>query len=175
MSTCTVLGCGRPHHARGWCRPHWRRARRGDVRASVPIRGAGLSYAGLHRRLRAVRGPAAGRPCAECSAPACVWSYDGTDPDARTDPVDGHRYSLDPARYRPLCRACQRRATAPRRGGRAATAVDVERAARLYRAGATARGVASVLRTSPAAVLSALRAHGVPIRAPARQRRQPTS
>lgn len=154
MSTCTVLGCGRPHHARGWCRPHWRRARRGDVRASVPIRGAGLSYAGLHRRLRAVRGPAAGRPCAECSAPACVWSYDGTDPDERNDPARGYRYSLDLARYRARCRSCHRRTTA----------LEVERVARLYRAGASSAGIAALLDISPTTVLRALRTQDVPIR-----------
>lgn len=176
---CSLAGCGRPHHGHGYCRPHHARwLRHGAPLAEVPIgavRAGGESSRSVRRRLQAERGSAVGQCCGGCGAAAVVWSYDGTDPDARTDPVDGHRYSLDPARYRPLCRACQRRTSAPRRGGRAATVVDVERAARLYRAGATARGVACVLRTSPAAVLSALRTHGVPIRAPARQRRQPTS
>jgi hypothetical protein len=121
-----------------------------------------------------------------------VWSYDGTDPDERTEPGlqagpeaqeppdptstapagRERRYSLDPARYRPLCRFCHRRAVLdraapvpePRRG---APAMDVERAARLYEAGASAAGIAGLLRVSPDAVLRALRARGLTIR-PAR-------
>jgi hypothetical protein len=42
--------------------------------------------------------------------------------------------------------------------------VDVERAARLYRDGASARGIARLLGTSRTAVYTALRAHGVVMR-----------
>jgi len=108
-----------------------------------------------------VRGPAAGRPCAECSAPACVWSYDGADPTERIDPARGYRYSLDLARYRPQCRSCHRRTTA----------LDVERVARLYRAGASSAGIAALLDVSPATVLRALRSHDVPIRSRTRRSR----
>jgi hypothetical protein len=48
--------------------------------------------------------------------------------------------------------------------------LDVERAAQLYRAGASARGIGAVLHTSPATVLRALRAHGVTIRPTGRTR-----
>lgn len=89
-----------------------------------------------------------------------MWSYDGTDPDERTDSARGYRYSLDLSRYRPLCRSCHRHATGP--GG--AGPLDVERAAWLYRAGASSRGIAALLDASPSAVLRALRTHGVPIR-----------
>lgn len=170
---CTLSGCGRRHYARGYCRAHHARWRRhGDPLAVVPIgagRATGTSYRSACRRVRTVRGPATEQSCAECGAPAVVWSYDGTDPDARTD-AQGRGYSLDPGRYRSRCRSCQRRAS----GGRAArvgAVMDVERAARLYRGGATARGIGAVLGQSPGAVLGALRAHGVPIRAPARARR----
>lgn len=117
-------------------------------------------YSAMRHRLVAGRGPAAAQPCAGCDRRAQVWSYDGAAPDERTDRTRGHRYSLDPARYRPLCRSCHRRATA--RG--ASGPLDVERAAWLYRAGASSRGIAAVLDASPSAVLRALRAHGVPIR-----------
>lgn len=157
MRGCSVAGCARAHHARGLCRPHWRRARRGDVRAAEPIREPGTpSYSALRRRLRATRGPAAGHPCGDCCGPARVWSYDGRDPDERTDAVRGYRYSLDLAHYRPRCRPCHRRALAG--------PIDVARAARLYRAGASSAGIAALLDVSPATILRALRTHDVPIR-----------
>lgn len=127
-----------------------------EIRDAAAVPG----YCAMRQRLVTARGPAAAQPCAGCDRDAQLWSYDGTDPDERTDPVRGCRYSLDPARYRALCRSCHRRATA--RG--AAGPLDVERAAWLYRAGASSRGIAAVLDASPSAVLRALRAHGVPIR-----------
>ena len=164
---CTVAGCGRGHHGLGLCRAHWTRARRcGSAAAQTVIRAAPAvcGYYALRRRLTAVRGPAAALPCAECARPARVWSYDGTDPDARTDPARGYRYSLDLFRYRPRCRSCHRCATGP--GG--AGPLDVSRAARLYEAGASSRGIGALLGASPSAVLRALRARGVPIRDRAR-------
>ncbi|GAA3224604.1 hypothetical protein GCM10017691_12730 [Pseudonocardia petroleophila] len=153
--------CGRPHHGRGLCRPHWDRFHRGgDMGAEIRDAAAVPGYCAMRQRLVAARGPAAAQPCAGCDREAQLWSYDGTDPVERTDPARGRRYSLDPDRYRPLCRSCHRRATA--RG--AAGPLDVERAAWLYRAGASSRGIGAVLDASPSAVLRALRAHGVPIR-----------
>lgn len=194
---CTVAGCERPHKAHGYCRTHYRRwQRHGDPLADAPVRdrapAAGPSAWSALRRVRIERGPATGQVCAECAGLAAVWSYDGTDPDERTqpgpqagpgaeEPADSsstaaagreRRYSLDPGRYRPLCRFCHRRAVLdraapvpePRRG---APVMDVERAARLYEAGASAAGIAGLLRVSPDAVLRALRARAVTIR-PAR-------
>jgi|GEM_PF-2694155 len=176
---CAVPACDRPHQARGYCRAHYRRwQRHGDPRAEVPI-STEVGYRAAHERLRAARGAAAGQECAECGGQAVVWSYDGADPDERTEPARGRRYSLHPVRYRPRCRFCHRRAVVDRgavlpaaRGGLAAPDLDVERAGRLYRSGATARGIGALLRVSPHAVLRALRAHGVPIR-PARRTRDP--
>ena len=85
------------------------------------------------------RGPASGRRCAGCAAPAACWSYDGTDPDERTDPARGYRYSLDLDRYQPRCRSCHRRAdprprraphTGPRRRHRAGRAALPRRSQR---------------------------------------------
>ncbi|GAA3247674.1 hypothetical protein GCM10017691_57160 [Pseudonocardia petroleophila] len=165
MTGCSVPGCGRPHHARGWCRPHWRRARRGTLRPEDPIRDASVapSYFTVRRRLTARRGPAAGRACAECPRPAQLWSYDGTDPDERTDPPRGYRYSLDLLRYRPRCRSCHRRS--------AARPIDAERVARLYRGGASSAGIAALLDSSPNTVLRILRANDVPIRSRTRRSR----
>ena len=72
-----------------------------------------MTYRAAHERVRAERGPASAQRCAQCGRPAAVWCYDGADPAARTDDR-GRRYSLDPARYRPRCRSCHRRAAVPR-------------------------------------------------------------
>lgn len=175
---CSVPGCERPHKARGYCRPHYRRwQRHGGAAVDVPI-GRGVGYRAAHKHLRAERGAAAGQECAECGGAAALWSYDGTDPHERIEPARGRRYSLDPDRYRPRCRFCHRRAAVDRGAvlpstiGRAAPDLDVERAARLYQAGASARGIGALLRVSPDAILRALRAHGVPIR-PSRRTRHP--
>ena len=113
--------------------------------------------------------------CAECGAPAVDWSYDGTDPAERIDPGRGYRFSLDPARYRPRCRSCHRRSTVAQRWPRpqSSRVVDVERAARLYRDGATARGIARLLGTSRTAVYTALRASGVAMRPPGTRSAEP--
>lgn len=167
---CEVTGCGRRHLGHGYCRTHLaRRDRTGDARADVPVEArtlGGVSYWSVHHRLGVERGPAAAQACAECGAPALSWSYDGTDPDERTDPTRGYRYSLDPTRYRPRCRPCHRRATlaaSPARPGSAV--VEVERAVWLYQRGVGAPGIAARLGVSRTAVYTALRTHGVPIRA----------
>lgn len=167
---CEVPSCDRARYGRGYCHAHYERWRRhGDPRADIPIEAkttGGVGYWAAHQRVRAERGPATGHACAECGAPARDWSYDGADPDERVQPDRGYRYSLDPDRYRPRCRSCHRRATLVRRRPRPASppVLDVEHAARLYRAGASARGIAAHLGTSRTAVYTALRAHGVPIR-----------
>ncbi|MDN5856260.1 MAG: hypothetical protein L0K86_26135 [Actinomycetia bacterium] len=144
---CTVAGCTREHLARGLCRAHYLRWQRtGDPDATVPVAGRGGtgSRRTVLRRVRAERGPATRRACAACGAPAWCW----------TAPADVH----EPAQFVPSCRSCLRSTAA--RGG----VVDSERAARLYRAGVTARGIAAVLGVGPGAVLRALRAREVPIR-----------
>jgi len=171
---CTVAGCGRAHYGRGYCRTHYMRwQRHGDPQAAAPIgykTPGGVSYWSIHQQVKAQRGPAAASRCAECGAGAVDWSYDGTDPNERTDPARGYRYSLDPARYRPRCRSCHRRAMLHGRFGRP---IDVARAARLYQAGASARGIGALLHASRDAVLTALRAHGVAIRPSGRHRGSP--
>jgi transposase-like protein len=171
-----VSDCEREHKAHGYCRTHYRRwQRHGDPLADVALPGPGTGYRTALARVRAARGGPEVLGCAECGGPAVVWSYDGCCPHERVEPGRGRRYSLDPGRYRPRCRFCHRRAVVdraepvappPRVAG---PAMDVERAVRLYAAGATASGIAGLLRVSPDAVLRALRAREVPIR-PARGR-----
>jgi len=175
---CSVAGCERTHKARGFCRTHYRRwQRHADPLADRPVGGAGTSYRAVLAQLRASRGAPDAQRCAECGGAGSVWSYDGADPDERTEPGRGRRYSLDPARYRPRCRFCHRRAyldaAAPLEvppARRAAPSLDVDRAVRLYTAGATAAGIAGLLHVSPQAVLRALRARDIAIR-PARSSR----
>jgi hypothetical protein len=164
---CEVEGCNRPHQSRGWCNTHYRRwQRHGAPNAEAPIEakitGEEPSYWSAHRRVNAELGPATEHACTECGAPAVCWSYDRSDPDERVGPGRGYRYSLDPYRYRPRCRSCHRRATS--------AVVDADRAARLYLAGASVPGIASLLGFSASAVYRALRAHGVPIRPRTRHR-----
>jgi len=162
-ATCSVPDCGAPHYGRGWCVAHYRRwARTGDPGTARPLRArTGEGYRAALRRLREARGPATGRPCAECGRPADRWSYDGTDPDERTDPGRGTRYSCDPTRYRPRCLSCHRRSSSSRRP---VSAIDIERVIWLYNAGATTRGIGAVLGVSAATVSRALRAHGLELR-----------
>jgi hypothetical protein len=120
--------------------------------------------------MRQARGAVTTQRCADCGDPAQVWSYDGADPDERTDPSRGTRYSLDPARYRPRCRCCHRRATARR--GRSVE-LDADRVTALYLAGASTRGIAAHLGTTPTVINRVLRAHGVPMRPTGRPRRNP--
>lgn len=76
---CSVEGCDRPAKARGWCGTHWMRWR-----------------------------PAFAHPCSACGLPAQDWSYDHQDPQELRGVTRGREvpYSLDPERYRPLCRVC---------------------------------------------------------------------
>ena len=172
---CVVPDCGRAHYGHGYCRAHHARwLRHGDPRADSPIAEPAtgavvLSVSGAHRRVRSARGSAAGRRCAGCGGVAAVWCYDRTDSAECVGP-NGRRYSLDPDRYRPCCRFCMQQAAVDLRVAfprpRPRPALDVERAARLYVAGANSRGLAALMGVSPGAVRRALRAHGVTIRPP---------
>jgi hypothetical protein len=42
-------------------------------------------------------------PCVVCGEPATHRSYDGLDPNEQRDPYTGRSYSVDMARYQPLC------------------------------------------------------------------------
>jgi hypothetical protein len=178
--TCAVPGCGRPLRSRGWCASHYRRwQRHGNAQPDRPVASRTSQpggYWSLRRRLVGERGPAADYRCADCAAMAACWSYDGGDPDERVDLVRGVRYSMDLDRYRPRCRFCHRQAvravtdplTAARR---AAPGLDPDRAACLYEAGATCRGIGALMGVSPDAVARALRTLDVPLRPSGRNRR----
>jgi hypothetical protein len=181
-ASCSVPDCGATHYARSWCVTHYRRWQRGgDVRAEVMVAvrvQGGDGYAAVRRRLVRTHGPAAAKVCADCGDEAECWSYDGADPEELTSPVRGLRYSLDLAHYRPRCRYCHRRAVSARAadlpGAPAARGrrFDIERAAALYRAGASCRGIGSLMGVSADATRRALRTHGVPLRPSGRAHRR---
>lgn len=80
-----------------------------------------VGYRGAHMRVLAARGPASDHWCVSgCGDPASDWAYDNADPDERVATHNGSRvrYSLDPARYRPLCRRCHRRFDGTHRANR---------------------------------------------------------
>jgi hypothetical protein len=177
---CEVPGCGGRHYARGWCVTHYRRwQRHGDPQPETPVQPRvtdTTSYGATLQRLRAERGPAATQLCTGCGAAATCWSYNGGDPDERTDPRTGAHYSLDPERYRPRCHYCHRRTSAERREGlttgtRRRPDLEVPRAIRLYQAGASCRGIGAVMGVSGSTIRAALRAHGVALRESGRPRR----
>ena len=143
---CGVPGCGRPHHGRGYCRTHWSRARRwgdpGGDRPVAPRAGSVPSHRAVRQQLRAVRGPVEAHPCWSCGGRAVVWSHDGA----------GAGRGLDATRYRAACRVCHRHP------------FDADRVVRLYRAGASLRGIAALLGVGTTTVRRTLRLRDVPTR-----------
>lgn len=103
---CSVVGCERPHCGSGLCNPHWQRQRRTGHAGPPEVRGPDHTpgYAAAHHRVWGARGPAREHHCIECGTEAQDWAYDHTDPAELTSP-SGSAYSLDPAHYRPMCRA----------------------------------------------------------------------
>ena len=177
---CTVPGCGRPHYGHGYCRAHHARWRRhGDPRAELPVEAQD------HRRRRLLGLPRArqgrARP-GRCAPLRRVRRPGGGLVLRRHRPRRAHRPGPRlPLQPRPRALPAPLPVLPPPRHGRAAprprpaspTVLDVERAARLYRDGASARGIARLLGTSRTAVYTALRAHGVPMRPPRHPPRRP--
>jgi len=109
-SICTFDGCDRKPKALGLCDLHYKRQwKHGDPALGASRVGADdVSYFAVHVRLTRWCGRAADLPCAMCGGMAYDWAYDHDDPDEIRD-ADGRVYSLDPARYLPVCRPCHRK------------------------------------------------------------------
>lgn len=80
---CIIADCDRPQKCRGWCAKHYP----------------------THQRVKRLRGRAADHQCTHCQSAADQWAYDNEDPNEIRN-AKGQRYSLDPARYLPLCTPC---------------------------------------------------------------------
>lgn len=120
LKPCTIDGCSKPVKSRGWCQMHWNRwHRNGDPNIVTRDWGHGktarhVSYSGAHNRVLKAKGRAVDHQCTLCGGQAAHWAYDHTDPQAITElvPIRGVltplEYSLDPARYMPICQPCHR-------------------------------------------------------------------
>lgn len=107
MRTCDLVDCGRRHKARGLCNLHYQRVlKHGDFTCVIvpghsrrgsnhPLWQDEVGYRAAHQRIVSARGKATTHPCADCGEPAVEWAFDR--------PTG---YSIDPTRYRPLCKAC---------------------------------------------------------------------
>lgn len=62
------------------------------------------TYSGVHQRMPSLEG----RACWQCGDPAEQWAYDHDDPNELVS-EKGLPYSLDQARYKPMCRPCHGR------------------------------------------------------------------
>jgi len=71
---------------------------------------AALSYRGVHKRLRRLRGRAAEHACVGCQGQAQEWSYDHTDLDEVRVLHRGRVVALSAnvMEYSPRCAACHR-------------------------------------------------------------------
>lgn len=108
---CGVEGCERQNYAHSCCRIHYSRLMKYGDTSTVKRPGwvgDSISYKGVHRRLLRTRGKASAHPCTHCPARARHWAYDHTDEIERTSPL-GYLYSVDLARYMPLCYLCHKR------------------------------------------------------------------
>lgn len=86
-----------------------RGAPKGEYRIADP------SYETLHARLNYAHGRASQQVCEDCGEQAQEWAYDHSDAEEKVDPK-GRAYSLDLARYRPLCVRCHRQEDSVLRG-----------------------------------------------------------
>lgn len=104
--SCHVEGCERPYRSSGYCATHHKRVQRTGHPGTADVRGPAESYVGIHLKVARERGPASEQRCEHCEETADDWAYDHSDPEELYRPEYGSPYSLDTARYLPLCRTC---------------------------------------------------------------------
>lgn len=119
---CSVGDCENPAQDVGMCFKHAARMRRhGDPRVVIHQRdrqlpcgsanprwaGDGITYGGMHLRVRNVLGSARDHLCVDCGDQARQWSYDHDDPGER-HAAEG-AYSLNIGHYLPRCVPCHKK------------------------------------------------------------------
>lgn len=110
---CTIEGCGRRAHARGWCHRHWSRwSRHGDPLRVDPINGRPPKYGipgydAAHKRVVRSRGSATTYTCVRCGSAAKHWAL--TSAPLLFDADKGLGYSLNVDDYAPMCVPCHYR------------------------------------------------------------------
>ena len=126
--TCVVDGCTEldeglagycPKHATRWRRhrdvstviePESRAVKRGDEHPQWG--GDGITYGGMHIRVRRERGPASRYECVDCGQPSFHWSYNRRGGSAeRVGETAGYKaaYSVRADDYVPRCVPCHKR------------------------------------------------------------------
>ena len=67
-----------------------------------------ITYSGMHRRVRRIKGAAYGHPCADCGGAAEAWSYANNCSDELTEVRAGYVVAYCPhvEHYSPRCRPC---------------------------------------------------------------------
>jgi hypothetical protein len=118
---CSVPGCNKTEQDSGMCSMHAIRMQRtGNPHEVIHQRdralprgpanprwsGDNVTYAGIHLRLKATKGRAAGQRCVDCGNAAKHWSYDHTDPSERVCELGA--YSTDLDHYAPRCVPCHK-------------------------------------------------------------------
>lgn len=114
---CKVDGCGRKAHAHRFCPMHLTRwQKHGDPLyvqpiTGRPLKGKHITFAGVHKRLSRVNGPAKDYDCADCGKRAAEWSYKGGCPDELIGAVGGFEcaYTENLDYYEPRCTSCHRK------------------------------------------------------------------
>jgi hypothetical protein len=158
---CPIDGCDNPTSERGLCSKHAYRVRRhGDPSAYTPHSernfpkgnanpkwtGEAVTYYGMHRRVRAVKGRASSYPCVGCGKPARHWSYDHADPDERQSELGPYSISAD--HYVPRCVSCHKHLDLAQKPRQRRTHVDLDRVRQLHAQDMRAAAIARQLGVS---------------------------
>jgi hypothetical protein len=119
LPTCAAEGCNSKAASRNistLCHKHQLRVARHGTLQCVGVYnslagelnhnwvGDDVGYGGLHARVRIAFGRANDNKCVWCGSQAAQWAYDHTCPNEKQSDIGP--YSVDLAKYQPMCRPC---------------------------------------------------------------------